>query len=142
LLPLARFCGRQERCRQEVKDKLNDWEIFGEQAEKLIERLEDEGLLDEARFARMFASGRFRIKKWGRRKIEQHLKAKRVITPLIREALDALDEDDYRETIKELARKKSALNTYESDFERRGKIGQYLIRKGFEQELVWAILDD
>ena len=82
--PLAKaraYCARQERCQQEVRDKLYAWELQGREVEGIISQLIGEGFLNEARFAEHFAVSKFRQKGWGRRKIEAALKARQVSAP-------------------------------------------------------------
>ena len=49
------YCARQERCQQEVRDKLYAWELHGREVEGIISQLIGEGFLNEARFAEHFA---------------------------------------------------------------------------------------
>ena len=72
------FCAYQERCQKEVREKLKSLHTNSLEAEQIIAELIEENFLNEQRFASAFARGKFRIKKWGRKKIESKLKFKEV----------------------------------------------------------------
>jgi len=60
ILPKARaYCARQERCQQEVRNKLFAWGAHGREVEATIARLISEGFLNEARFAEHFTVSKF-----------------------------------------------------------------------------------
>ncbi|MEM9022951.1 MAG: hypothetical protein AAGB22_04370, partial [Bacteroidota bacterium] len=55
---LQSYCAYQERCRKEVFDRLREWRITGERAEEIVDQLEAENFVDEARFAQAFVQGK------------------------------------------------------------------------------------
>ncbi len=137
LLPKARaYCARQERCQQEVRDKLYAWGGHKEDVEQSIAQLIGEGFLNEARFAEHYAVSKSRQKGWGRRKIEQALKAKGVSASCIASGLKAIDGEEESEQLK-LAVAKRWERTKETDpWVRREKVVWYFAGKGFGREEV------
>lgn len=136
-----RFCALQERSHQELRDKLYGWGLHREEVEDIITTMITENFLNEERFALAYAGGKFRIKRWGRIKIEHGLRLHRISEPLIREALYSIDDNDYLNCLKYILQKK------EKDFaalptpHRKKKLLAYAYSKGFEKELVlqhWA----
>lgn len=103
---LQHYCAYQERCHSEVKDKLAEYGVFGDDAAQIISELIQEDYLNEERFALQFAGGRFRTKQWGRRKIQYTLKQKGVSDYCIRKALRSIDEEDYEQTLMKLSESK------------------------------------
>ena len=93
--------------------------------------------MNEERFAKTFAGGKFRIKGWGRIKIIHELEAKGLTKNCILLGLKEIAEADYVETLQILLKKKAAVVQADDDFVRRDKIARYAIQKGFEPELVW-----
>ena len=75
---LSAYCSSAERCRADVEEKLRKAEASEEEKENILERLVAEGFIDERRYAKAFAADKFRFSKWGKRKIEFALRAKRV----------------------------------------------------------------
>lgn len=137
-----RYCAYQERSQQEVRDKLYSWGLHRREVESLLVELISDGFLKEERFAHAFAGGKFRIKKWGRVRIEQALKGKQVSSPLIRQALAGIDDREYRKTLESVLRTRLAASKESDPFIRNRKAADYAIRRGFEPELVWSILRD
>ncbi len=109
------------------------------QASRLLTELIEEGFLNEERFARAYAGGKFRLKKWGRLKIIRELEAHELTPACIRMGLQEIDEETYRTTLRELAEKQYRLLREQiSDvYVLRDRLSRYLIRKGYEPELVW-----
>lgn len=133
---IKHYCAYQERCHFEVREKLYGYGLPKTAVETLISRLIEEDYLNEARFAAQFAGGHFRLKKWGRVKIVYELKQKRISTTNIKSALKEIDEDDYRASLQKLARTKWLTLKKETPISRRSKTSQYLLQKGYEQELI------
>ncbi|MGE5105942.1 MAG: regulatory protein RecX, partial [Sphingobacteriales bacterium] len=106
LQKLRHYCGYQERSHAEVKEKLYSFGLHKQEVEESISQLIEEEYLNEERFAKAFASGKFRIKQWGRIKIKYELKQKQVSDYCIRKAIDAIEEEDYLKTLRRLASKK------------------------------------
>ncbi|MBK1439126.1 RecX family transcriptional regulator [Parapedobacter sp. ISTM3] len=136
------YCAYQERSQQEVRDKLYGWGLHQLDVENVIADLIAAGFLNEERFALAYASGKFRIKGWGRHKIRQGLLQKSVSTPLIRTALASLDDDAYREKLYELLQAKARLEKEKHPYKRKNKLLRYALSKGYESELALELLSD
>jgi len=137
---MQKYCAYQERCHSEVRHKLLSLGIYGDDLEEIIFDLIQENFLNEERFARSYARGKFRIKQWGRNKIIRELKVRQVSDYCIRMAMEEIDGEEYLKTLKKLAQKK--WNEYRGmkNFERKGRLARYLSSRGFESELIWAEL--
>lgn len=139
-LKIEQWCAWQDRAQQEARDKLYDWGLHQADVENIIADLVENHFLNEERFALAYARGKFRQKQWGKIKIKQGLKAKRVSEPLIKKALGSLDDDDYRQTIKQVLEKKSQTLTEKHPQKRQYKLLQYAYGRGFEPELIREVL--
>ena len=137
---IVRYCAYQERCHQEVRIKLFQLGLSENQVDETITELITEGFLNEERFARTFAGGKFRIKKWGRLKIVQGLEAKGITPNCIRSGLKEIDERDYVETLTAILEKKNEQIGEPNRYVRRDRISKYAIQRGYEPELVWRVL--
>lgn len=136
------YCARQERCQQEVRDKLYGWEVPSREIEPIIAQLIGEGFLNEARFAEHFAVSKLRQKGWGLRKIEAALKQKRVSDPCIRAALKAIDHGEQASRLRELVAKRWAKEKEPDSFRKRHKVMAYFLRRGYSiEEIEQAIRD-
>lgn len=135
-----KYCAYQERCHSEVRQKLKEWGQKGKDAEEIISKLIEQDFLNEERFAKLFAGGKFRMKKWGRNKIIQELKSKNISEYCIKTGLQEIDEKGYLKILKEVIQKKAKQLKGLDEFEKNGKIAAFLIGKGYEAELVWELL--
>ena len=136
------YCAYQERSHQEVKNKLYDLELSSSEIEEMISHLITEGYLNEERFAKAFAGGKFRVKNWGRIKIVNALEAKGLTKNCIRIGLQEIDDADYRRTIELLILKKLDQTDEGNIYVKREKLATHVIQKGFEPELVWEIVKE
>ncbi len=129
----------QERSHQELRDKLYDWGLHKEEVEDTIVTMITENFLNEERFAMAYAGGKFRIKRWGKIKIEHGLRLHRISEPLIRQAIQSIDEDDYLDCLKYILQKK------EKDFAslptplRKKRLLAFAYSRGFERDKVLQI---
>ena len=137
LQKLKHYCGYQERCHSEVKEKLYELGVRKTEQDEIISTLIEENYLDEERFAMRFAGGKFRIKQWGRIKIKHELKQKQVSEYCIKRAMKEIDEEAYRQTLHKLAAEKlKALKGEKNIFIKKRKLLDHLLRKGYETDLV------
>ena len=135
------YCAYQERCHSEVKEKLYGFGLRKTEVEELLTQLIDEDYLNEERFAIQFAGGKFRMKHWGRVKIKYELKQKQVSPYCIKKAVTAIDEDTYIKTLQKLATEKlKSLRSKTNQFIRKRKLQDYLLQKGYESDLIHALL--
>jgi len=136
------YCAYQERSQQEVRDKLFEWGVYPSVVERIISKLIESNFLNEERFAIAYATGKLRQKGWGRNKIKQGLKFKKVSDPLIKKALKSIDEDEYLEMLRNIIQKKEACITEKVSYKRKYKLHQYALSRGFENDLIGDILRD
>ena len=134
-LKLMQFCAYRDRSQKEVEEKLKELRMIPMACEEIIIKLMQEDFLNEERFARSFVRGKFRIKKWGRNKIKQELKLREISSPIIKLAFTEIEEEEYKQTLKELAEKKFRLIKEPNAFKKRKKLSDYLLQKGYEPAL-------
>ncbi len=142
LQKIQRYCAYQDRCHQEVRSKLLDLGVYGDTLEEIMAELVIERFLDEERFARSYARGKFRMKHWGRQRITQELKRRQISAYCIRKGLAEIEEEEYHTVLQQLLERKWAQYEGESDFVRRRKTAQYAMRRGYESALIWSVLNE
>ncbi|HTA83081.1 MAG TPA: regulatory protein RecX [Bacteroidia bacterium] len=143
-LRLQNYCAYTERTKQEVLKKMQGYSLSEGDAEIVMEKLIKAGFINETRFVKSFAGGKFRIKKWGKRKIEVEMKKKGISGELIEKGLNEVTENDYQETLDELLEKKWKLimcsakedEDYEVKQRRKQKLMRYVLQKGYEMDIV------
>ena len=130
---VKKYCAYQERSHGEVRAKLLSMHVYGDDLEEILAVLVDEGFLNEERYARSYASGKFRLNKWGRIKIRQHLKHKGVSDYCINKGMEEIRETEYVECIDRIIERKVSGPL---DYAARQKLYSHLMQKGFELEIV------
>ena len=134
---IVHYCKYQDRCHSEVKNKLYELGCHTTMVNELMASLIEMGLLNEERFARSFARGHFRMKQWGREKIKNQLRLKKISDYCIRKAMTEIDDQEYMKILVRLAeRKLKDVRADRSVFSRKGKMYRYLVQKGYERDLV------
>ena len=139
---IASFCAYQERTQQEVRIKLYEYGIKTDEVEELIIKLISENFLNEERFAKAFAGGKFRIKKWGKNKIKRELEMRGLSKFCIQSGLAEIEYKDYMRTISEIITKKEEEIKFKNPLQKKYKIATYLISRGYESDLVWESLNE
>lgn len=141
LFKLERFSAYQERCIQDIKEKLKELEVSQEAFQPYVDYLLEENFINEQRFTESYVRGHFKRKKWGRNKIREGLRIKKIDALLIENALESeINDIDYLKTIQELAEKYPKAKTIKNTFEKNAKIFNYLQQKGFEAEVIWRVM--
>jgi regulatory protein len=138
---LMRYCAYQERSSYDVLQKLRLWGIGGNQAKDSLEFLQEEGFVDDARFAAAYVRGKFNANKWGRNKIREGLYAKKIPKQIIESAMEELDDENYVQQLQDLLEKKNAALKEDDPYKRKQKLALYAQAKGYELDLIWKTLD-
>jgi len=134
---IQNYCAYQERCHKEVIDKLKSMHMIPEVIDVLVVELIQDNFLNELRFAKAFARGKFNIKKWGRNRITRELKYREISDYSIKKALNEISDQDYLETFHELAEKRNAQIKEKHPAKRKKKLADYLLYRGWESHLVY-----
>lgn len=138
---MRNWCAYQERCQQDARDKLFDLGLKTAEVEDIVASLIAEQFIDEERYAIAFASGKFRIKKWGKVKIRSILKMKRVSDYSVRKALSEIDEEEYLTTLRSLIESKAKMLKSEPNKIRKNyKLLRFAQSRGFETDLIMNLL--
>lgn len=134
---LASYCAYQDRCQWEVENKLREFNLIPEARDQILIYLIQNKFLNEERFAKSFARGKFYQKNWGKNKIKMELKKRWIPSNLIEIGLKEIDSNDYFETAEKLYQKKvESLQSERESFKKKAKIRNYLLQKGFESEII------
>jgi len=137
---IRHFCAYQERAQQEVRDRLYELGMTKSEVEEILSDLISNNFLNEERFAIQFTGGHFRIKQWGKLKIQHALQQKRVSPVNIKKALKCIDEIEYIKVMESLASKKWNSLKGERGLSRMAKTQAFLYQRGFETALMQSFL--
>ena len=135
------YCAMQDRCQWEVERKMKEWGISDEIIENILTDLILDKFVDEERFSESFCRGKFRIKRWGKVKIKNELKIKKISKNCINKGLLQIENKEYMKVLKDLYIKKRDSLKDANQFIRKGKISKHLQQKGFESKLIWELIN-
>lgn len=136
---MAAYCAGAEHCNQDVKLKLRQAKVEDKDIHSILRKLNDDGYIDEMRYAKAFVRGKFRNNKWGRLMIQSELLKKNIPVAVIKIALGELKEEDYKNTLQSLINNKLKLLGNKT-IENSQKAARFAVSKGFEPELIFRIL--
>lgn len=139
---LERYCVYQDRCHKEIEQKLKEYTLIDDAKTQIILHLLEHDFLNEERFSKSFTRGKFNIKKWGRQRIIRELKMRDIGDYNIKTALKEIDEVVYNKTIVEIAARRNKIINESDIYKRKKKLTDYLIRKGYEYDLIFNTIKD
>ena len=135
------YCSYQERSQAEVKEKLYSLGLWKQDVEEITSLMIEENYLNEERFAMLFAGSKFRIRKWGKKKIKWELQQKKISAHCMQKALETIDQAEYLKTVSKLASAKwKILESETSLIIRQRKLQDYLLQKGYEYEVIKEVI--
>jgi len=137
-----RYCAYQERCHKEVTQKLYDLNMIPEARELIIVHLIEHNFLNEERFSKSYAGGKFRIKKWGKQRITRELKFRNISAYNIKSALKEISDTDYTSTFNLLAEKRLSTIKEKNPYKKKKKLADYLLYRGWESNLVYEKVNE
>ncbi len=137
---LEYYCVYQDRCHQEVEKKIKQYQLIPAAREKILLHLMQHDFLNEERFSKSYARGKFRIKNWGKQRIVRELTVKNISSYNIKTALKEIPDHEYIATLEKIASLKNNSITEENSFKRKQKLYQYLYRKGYESNLIQEVI--
>jgi regulatory protein len=138
---LEHYCAYQERCHQEVVQKLKSLNMIPDAIDQIIGQLITDNYLNETRFAQSFARGKFRIKKWGKIRILNQLKFRGISAWNIKKAMAEIEPGEYFDTFETLFER--IWNQYEhlGNLKCQKKVYDRLQYRGWENELIFEALN-
>jgi len=134
---LEYYCAYQERCHKEVRQKLRDMYMIPEAIDVIIVHLLEHNFLNEERFAKTFVRGKFKIKRWGRRRLTLELRKKDISKVNVNQALSEINEEEYIEVFNDLAEKRLSFIKETNKIKKKKKLADYLLYRGWESHLVY-----
>lgn len=136
----AAFCSTSEHCQSEVSEKLKNWGLEEEAQERILKRLVEERFVDESRFAAAFVKDKFRFNQWGRIKIRIMLQQKKVDAHLIDDAMELIDEEEYRDCLLSILKQKRKSLKDKDPQQLKAKLYRFAASRGFESDVIFKII--
>ena len=134
---LEHYCAYQDRCHDEVFQKLRSMSFDVNEIDEIMVHLINNNYMNEERFACSFARGKFRIKHWGKVRIVNDLKHRNISQYNITSALKEINLEDYVTSFHSLSERHWENSKETNTLKKRKKFCDYLLRKGWESNLVY-----
>ena len=141
LLRLTTLCAQGEHCTWEMTEKMRRWGISEEAQARIMQRLVAEKYVDDTRYCRCFVHDKIKYNKWGRRKVEQALMAKRIDRATYSPILDEVDDEEYLRVLRPLLQGKRRQVRASSEYEVNGKLIRFALSRGFTFDIIRQCLD-
>ena len=139
----AAYCARGEHCVADIREKLRQWGVEENDAGNIVEKLSNQGFINENRYARAYISDKYRFAKWGRVKIEQGLRLKQIPSSVFKPLMDeVIDIEEYQQILRELLAQKMKYLKGEDDYQFKAKLMRFALQRGFTYEEVLCNIDD
>jgi regulatory protein len=139
---LENYCVYQDRCHKEVEQKMWEFHLIPEARELILLSLMKDNFLNEERFAKSYARGKFRIKSWGKQRIVRELKYRDISAYNVKTALKEIKETDYLEAIYRITENRNEVISEPNIYKRKKKLIDFLMRKGFENDLIFKVVGE
>jgi regulatory protein len=139
---LEQYCVYQDRCHKEVEQKMRDYNLIPEARELILLSLMKDNFLNEERFSKSYARGKFRIKSWGKQRIVRELKFRDISAYNIKTALKEIDPQEYIATMYRITENRNEVLTETNFYKRKQKLIDFLMRKGFENDLIYKVVNE
>lgn len=136
LYKLAAKCSVSEQCLSDVESKLAKYDLTEEEKTRILRHLVEESYVDDHRYAEAYVRDKYRFNKWGRMKIAQGLRIKGIDKETIATAMEAIDEDEYLNILRDLIKAKRKSTKGKNEYEINGKLARFAIGRGFEYEAI------
>ena len=134
------LCSRGEKCRADIRMKLEKTDVPQDVITEILNKLEKEGFIDEHRYAGAYVHDKFRLQGWGPVKIANMLKIKKIPDHVISRALLEIGENSMLETLKDSLMKKSASIKDSDPLKRRAKLTRYALGRGYTYAQIYQVL--
>lgn len=140
LFKLTALCSGSEHCSYEMTEKMRKWEVDEPTQARIMEYLVREKYVDDERYARYFVADKIRFNKWGRKKIEMALFAKRIPKEIITAVLNDVDASDYQQELRTLIQQKAKTVKAKTEYEKSQKLIRFALGRGYTFDVIKEVL--
>lgn len=136
------LCSTTEYCPADIQQKLLKWGVPENTGKEIVCKLIEEDFINEERYCRAFIHDKLNYNKWGRRKIQEALRLKRIAGSIVSTTLQEIDSEHYEQILKNLLTAKNKEIKAESAYERNGKLMRFAMGRGFEADCISRLLPE
>ncbi len=137
-----RLCARREICSSDLLARLTAWGAGESLSHRLLQILKEKNFVDDRRYALSYARQQHNLRKWGRIRIRMVLQQKNIPEAFIDEALQELDEEEYRQTLKEELKKKRKSLKGKNRYDLLARLQKFAYGRGYEPDLARKVAEE
>ena len=135
LVRMAGLCAGAEQCSADIRNKILRQGFMTDEAERMIRYLQENGYIDDCRYARAYAVDKVRFSGWGRIKVRMGLRVKGMGDAVISQAIEYIPDSDYVEALnKVMTAKAKGLDL--KDVKDRQKLYRHMAFRGLESQRI------
>jgi regulatory protein len=142
MMRLSALCSQAEHCVWEMRQKMQRWGLPEEMQDRVLQYLTEEKYVDEERYCRAFAHDKIRYNKWGRRKVEAALMAKRIPREIFQTVLDEVDDEEYLKVLRPLLETRRRQLKGLDGYALNSRLFRFAAGRGFTTDIIRKCLDD
>lgn len=131
----ARYCASNEHCRKQIIDFLLKRKITTTDIEKICQKLEKEGFVNNLRFAKLYAISKLNQNSWGKIKIRFGLKQLQISENDISIAIQSIDDEVYEKALHRVLQKAMKAHPCKNEVNYQ-KVVKFAVSKGFEVAMI------
>lgn len=136
------YCALAEQCVTSVRAKLILWGTQRELIDRIIEHLCEKDFINERRYAYSYCESKLHCQHWGKTRISFQLRAKQLPRAIVEEVVNAINPEEYRNSLLELAQAKWSTYIKDDSPKSYQKLYLFLQTKGFEPSLIHEVVEE
>lgn len=130
-------------CVFDARRKLLFWQVSEETQTAVIKALLETNFIDDQRYAIAFAKDKSTLERWGKTKIKQALRHRRISDTHIERALEEVSEHAETDNLHQiLARKSEGLKPDMEGLEKRNKLIRFGLGRGYSLDQILPCLEE
>ena len=139
---MQKLCSGREKCSFDIRYKLRSTVLSEEDKEWVVDQLQKDRFVDDERYAGFYVRDRLRFSKWGKMKIRQALENKQIQDNIIRKVLNAINEEEYLNILRDELRKKQQSINDKNPWSVKAKLFRFGSGRGFEAGRIYRVIDE
>ena len=110
--------------------------------DEVIESFKKKGLIDDIKFAKLFAESRVYSRPLGKKQLEMDLKKKGLSGELVKKTIDDLKDYNEKEIVLTMAQKRLEAMKGISKEKKKMRLYGFLKRRGFGSEAIFSVMNE